>query len=72
MDSFWDNMNMWLYGIASALFAGCVFLVRKVFTADKKIALLEQQLVNIVDDVKEMKDDVKLLIRRNTRVDDDS
>lgn len=61
---------MWLYGIASALFAGCVFLVRKVFTADKKIALLEQQLVNITEDVREMKADVKSLITRNARVDD--
>ncbi len=66
----WDNINMWLYGVASALLAGTIYLVRKVFTADKKIALLEQQLTNMNDDVKEMKDDIKSLIRRNVRVDD--
>lgn len=70
MDNLWDNLNMWLYGLVTALITGVIILVRKIFTAEKKVALLEQQLVNLTDDVREMKDDIKSLIRRNVRVDE--
>ena len=69
-DNLWDNLNMWLYGLVAALIGGVTILVRKIFTAEKKVALLELQLSNIKDDVHEMKTDIKSLIRRNVRVDE--
>jgi hypothetical protein len=70
MDNFWDDVNMWIYGVASALAGGVILLIRKILTNEKKIELLEFQLKNLTEDVGEMKSDIKSLIRRNVRVDE--
>lgn len=70
MPNLWDNLNMWVYGLVTALITGVIILVRKVFTNEKQIALLKQDLDHIREDVKEMKQDIKQLVRRNARVDE--
>lgn len=70
MDNLWDNLNTWLYGLVTALTGGALVLIRRLFTNEKQIALLKQELDNIKDDVKEMKHDIKQLISRNIRVDE--
>lgn len=68
--SFWDNLNTWLYGLVTALIGGALVAIRRLFTNEKQIALLKQELDNIKEDVKEMKHDIKQLISRNLRVDE--
>lgn len=61
---------MWVYGLVTALITSVIILVRKVLTNEKQVGLLKQDLENIKENVHEMKDDIKLLIRRNARVDE--
>jgi hypothetical protein len=52
------------YIIAAFTIVGSFFtwLVRRVFTNDKQIALLEQHLTLLEEDIKEIKDDIKSLL----------
>lgn len=66
----WEDINMWLYGVASSLGALVIVLVRKVFTNEKQIELLKQQInaqegrfAEFRNDLKEVRDDIKILIR---------
>jgi hypothetical protein len=66
----WDDINIWLYGVASSLGALVIVLVRKVFTNEKQIELLKQQInaqegrfTEFRNDLKEVRDDIKILIR---------
>lgn len=66
----WSEINTWLYGVASALAGFVVILIRKVFTNEKQIELLKQQInfqkeqfTDLQNDLKEVRDDVKALIR---------
>ncbi len=65
----WDNFNMWLYGLASAFFAGVLWIVRKALTNEQKVLLLEQKLNGMEEDLAEMKKDIKLIILRNLKID---
>jgi cell division protein FtsL len=51
-----------LTSITLSLIGGVVWLVRKVFTNEKKIALLEAEIKRRNEDIKEIKADVKSLI----------
>ena len=48
--------------LTASLIAGVVWLVRKVFTNEKQIALLEAEIKRRNEDIKEIKADVKSLI----------
>jgi hypothetical protein len=60
----WENLNMWLYGVVTALITGVMILVRKVFTNERQIDLLTQKLEMFEEDVGEMKSDIKELLKR--------
>jgi cell division protein FtsL len=51
-----------LTSITLSLIGGVVWLVRKVFTNEKQIALLEAEINRRNEDIKEIKADVKSLI----------
>ena len=51
-----------LTSITVSLIGGVVWLVRKVFTNEKQIALLEAEIKRRNEDIKEIKADVKSLI----------
>lgn len=51
-----------LTSITLSLIGGVVWLVRKVFTNEKQIALLEAEIKRRNEDIKEIKADVKSLI----------
>jgi cell division protein FtsL len=51
-----------LTSITLSLIGGVVWLVRKVFTNEKQIALLEAEINQRKEDIKEIKADVKSLI----------
>jgi len=55
----WDKV---LTSITLSLIGGVVWLVRKVFTNEKQIALLEAEIKRRNEDIKEIKADVKSLI----------
>ena len=44
MDKFWEDINMYVYGVISALATGVVLLVRKVITNERQIDLLRQEI----------------------------
>lgn len=44
MDKIWEDLNMYVYGVISALATGVVLLVRKVITNEKQIDLLRQEI----------------------------
>ena len=55
----WEKI---LTSITLSLIGGVVWLVRKVFTNEKQIALLEAEIKRRNEDIKEIKADVKSLI----------
>ena len=44
MEKIWEDLNMYVYGVISALATGVVLLVRKVITNEKQIDLLRQEI----------------------------
>lgn len=44
MDKLWEDVNMYVYGVISALATGVVLLVRKVITNERQIDLLRQEI----------------------------
>lgn len=44
MDKIWEDLNMYVYGVISALATGVVLLVRKVITNERQIDLLRQEI----------------------------
>lgn len=70
----WDNLNAWLYGIASALAGFVVLLIRKVLTNERQLELLKQQLniqeenrkerdSQIQSQLSELRTDIKIIMR---------
>ena len=58
-----DLDKMWAT-ITTTLLAGVAWLIRRVLTNEKQIALLKQDLERGREDIKEVKDDVKRLLER--------
>ena len=58
-----DLDKMWA-AITTTLLAGVAWLIRRVLTNEKQIALLKQDLERGREDIKEVKDDVKRLLER--------
>lgn len=56
------DLDKILTSITVSLIGGVVWLVRKVFTNEKQIALLEAEIKRRNEDIKEIKADVKSLI----------
>lgn len=44
MGRLWEDLNMYVYGVISALATGVVLLVRKVITNERQIDLLRQEI----------------------------
>ena len=44
MDKLLEDINMYIYGVISALATGVVLLVRKVITNERQIDLLRQEI----------------------------
>lgn len=44
MEKIWEDLNMYVYGVISALATGVVLLVRKVITNERQIDLLRQEI----------------------------
>lgn len=44
MNRLWEDLNMYVYGVISALATGVVLLVRKVITNERQIDLLRQEI----------------------------
>lgn len=65
----WDNIGDYIlnaYTITLTALVGAIgFLVRKIFTSEKKIELLEQSLSHFEEEIKELRADVKQLIFRD-------
>lgn len=70
----WENFNVYIYGLLSALFTGILLLVRKVITNEKQIELLKQHIAqqetfnqqrnqDIKDQLIEIRSDVKQLMK---------
>lgn len=57
-----SDVNYWLVTIFGIVVATFVALVRRLFTNETKIALLEQKLGSMNEDIIEMKDDIKSLL----------
>jgi len=51
----------------SAVMGGVVWLIRRVITNERQIALLEQSLRSRDDDIKEIKQDIKHLLERRNK-----
>jgi hypothetical protein len=58
-----QNAASWL---VVSLLGGIVWLVRRVFTNQQQIELLQQSLNHHREDLKEVKDNVQILIHRTT------
>ena len=48
----------------TALIGGVVWLIRKVFTNEKQIAIMEAHIARRDEDIKEIKSDIKSLIEK--------
>ena len=70
----WDNMNIYIYGLLTALFTGILMLIRKVLTNERQIELLKQHInqqeafslernTDIKNQLSEIRDDVKQLMK---------
>jgi hypothetical protein len=70
----WDNFNIYIYGLLTALFSGILLLVRKVLTNEKQIELLKQHIsqqeafnqernLEIKNQLSEIRGDVKQLMK---------
>lgn len=73
MSTLYHEVSTWLYGILSALVAGCIFLIRKIITNEQQINLLKQEIsvrkeyekdrdAKIEEQIKELRQDVKALV----------
>lgn len=60
-----DPEKIWAAVVASVA-AGIGWLVRRVLTNEKQIALLQAELKRGREDMREVKDDVKTLLQRKT------
>ncbi|WP_150524038.1 hypothetical protein [Roseibium sediminis] len=58
------DTEKFLAGLFSTMVGGVIWLVRRVITNEKQIALLEQALKARDDDLKEIKQDIKNLLGR--------
>ncbi|EFO29371.1 conserved hypothetical protein [Roseibium sp. TrichSKD4] len=58
------DTEKFLAGVFSTIIGGVLWLIRRVITNERQIALLEQALKARDDDLKEMKQDIKHLIGR--------
>lgn len=67
-----DLGNGWITGIITTVFAAVVgtitFLVRKILTNEKKIAILEFSLDAIDEDIRELRTDVKDILLAMTKI----
>ena len=75
MNELWSELNTWAYGIAAAIVAGAVGLIRRLATNEKQILLLKQEIAmregyrverdNRLDKhITDMRADIKLLTMR--------
>ena len=60
-----SDINYYFVAIFGAILTGVGYLIRKVFTDEKKIALLEQKLTSLEGDISDIRSDVKQLLFRN-------
>ena len=76
MDRLWEDLNMYVYGVISALATGVVLLVRKVITNERQIDLLRQEITlrnetyqeannEMKEQLSEVRADVKQLMAGN-------
>lgn len=74
----WSNVNDWALWLVAGIATGIVYLVRRVFTNERQIELLKQELQSREDYRKErdnkletqlleMRTDIKTLMRFNDR-----
>lgn len=59
-----DVQAVWS-AVVAAVVAGITWLVRRVLTNEKQLALLQAELQRGREDMREVKDDVKELLKRN-------
>lgn len=59
MDKLWAELNVYIYGLVSALITGVVILIRKVITNEKQIELLKQHITQQENFSLERNDDIK-------------
>jgi hypothetical protein len=70
----WDNVNIYIYGLLTALFSGILLLIRKVLTNERQIELLKQHIQQqeafslernreIKEQLSEIRGDVKQLMK---------
>jgi uncharacterized membrane protein (DUF106 family) len=74
--NWWDSLNNFIYIVMGAVAGAVAFLVRKVLTNDKQIALLEAEIKqrnearmerdeNLDNQLSEIRSDIKRLIRQD-------
>lgn len=70
-----SEINTWLYGLATGLLAGVIYLLRKITTNEKQIEMLRAEIsmreeyrekrdVSIDSQLSEIRDDIKSIIRK--------
>ena len=59
-----DLFDKFWYGIVGLVVGGIGWLIRQVFTNQKQIAVMEDAMRRRDDDLKEIKSDVKELIKK--------
>lgn len=71
MDRLWEDLNMYVYGVISALATGVVLLVRKVITNERQIDLLRQEITirnetyqKANDEMKEQLSEIRLDVKQ--------
>lgn len=75
--NWWESLNNFIYIVMGAVAGAVAFLVRKVLTNDKQIALLEAEIKqrnearlerdsHLDDQLTEIRTDIKRLIRQDT------
>lgn len=75
--NWWESLNNFIYIVMGAVAGAVAFLVRKVLTNDKQIALLEAEIKqrnetrierdeNLDNQLSEIRSDIKRLIRQDT------
>ena len=57
-----NDLSYYIIAAFTVIVSFFTWLVRKVFTNDKRIALLEQHLTMLNEDIKEIKQDIKSLL----------
>lgn len=59
MSEWWSEINVWLYGIASACVGAIIVLVRKIHTNEKQIDLLKQEIATREEFRRERDNEIK-------------